>query len=75
MVEGGLLDIAYVTHVTFSISLVILELIFSSVEYGSLAQSAVIASIDSTTHYPIESHERQKDVEFENTSDERQLQE
>ena len=49
MVEGGLLEIAYVTHVTFSISLVILELIFSSVEYGNLAQSAVIASTDSTT--------------------------
>ena len=49
IVEGGLLDMAYVTQVTFSISLVILELIFSKVEYGSLVQSAVIASTDSTT--------------------------
>ena len=36
IVEGDLLDIAYVTHVTFSTSFVILELIFSKVSYRTL---------------------------------------
>ena len=46
---GGLLEITYETQVTSSISLVILLLIFSKTPFGSLVQSAVIASIESTT--------------------------
>ena len=49
IVAGGLLEITYETHVTSSISFVILLLIFSKTPLGSLVQSAVIASIESTT--------------------------
>ena len=49
MVAGGLLEITYDTHVTPSISFVILLLILSRIPCGSLVQSAVIASTESTT--------------------------
>ena len=45
---GGLLDIAYVTHVTSSISFVIRLDILSSISWGMRAQSAVIASTELT---------------------------